>query len=200
MSAAQKNIALIRLTFTEAFVSDDGGVSHHVVPGRLLIVDLRDELIEQDEALALFMVLLNRFAQVETSEGRSFNKLIVFDEAHKYMNDARLTTAIVATIREMRHRGTSVVIASQNPPSVPREVIELSQIVFAHEFSSPTWLDHIKKVKTAFSDLVPSNLARLVPGQAYVWTSGNERFRKPQRMVVRPRTTRHGGATRRATE
>lgn len=200
MSAAQKNIALTRLTFTEAFVSDDGGVSHHVVPGRLLIVDLRDELIEQDEALALFMVLLNRFAQVDTSEGRSFNKLIVFDEAHKYMNDARLTTAIVATIREMRHRGTSVVIASQNPPSVPREVIELSQVVFAHEFSSPTWLDHIKKVKTAFSDLVPSNLARLSPGQAYVWTSGNDRFRKPQRMVIRPRTTRHGGATRRATE
>jgi DNA helicase HerA-like ATPase len=146
------------------------------------------------------MVLLNRFAQVETSEGRSFNKLIVFDEAHKYMNDARLTTAIVGTIREMRHRGTSVVIASQNPPSVPREVIELSQVVFAHEFSSPTWLDHIKKVKTAFSDLVPSSLARLSPGQAYVWTSGNDRFRKPQRMVIRPRTTRHGGATRRATE
>lgn len=200
MSAAQKNIALTRLTFTEAFVSDDGGVSHHVVPGRLLIVDLRDELIEQDEALALFMVLLNRFAQVETNDGRSFNKLIVFDEAHKYMNDARLTNAIVETIREMRHRGTSVVIASQNPPSVPREVIELSQVVFAHEFSSPTWLDHIKKVKTAFGELVPSNLARLAPGQAYVWTSGSERMRKPQRVVVRPRTTRHGGATRRATE
>jgi hypothetical protein len=200
MSAAQKNIALTRLTFTDAFVSDDGGVSHHVVPGRLLIVDLRDELIEQDEALALFMVLLNRFAQVETADGRKFNKLIVFDEAHKYMNDARLTTAIVGTIREMRHRGTSVVLASQNPPSVPREVIELSQVVIAHEFSSPTWLDHIKKVKTAFSDLVPSNLARLSAGQAYVWTSGNDRLRKPQRVVVRPRTTRHGGATRRATE
>jgi DNA helicase HerA-like ATPase len=116
------------------------------------------------------------------------------------MNDARLTTAIVETIREMRHRGTSVVIASQNPPSVPREVIELSQILFAHEFSSPTWLDHVKRVKTAFSDLVPSNLARLSAGQAYVWTAGNERLRKPQRVVVRPRATRHGGATRRATE
>ena len=115
MSAAQKNIALTRLTFTEAFVADDGGVSHHVRPGRLLIVDLRDELIEQDEALTLFMVLLNRFAQVETQDGRSFNKLIVFDEAHKYMNDARLTNAIVETIREMRHRGTSVVIASAEP-------------------------------------------------------------------------------------
>jgi DNA phosphorothioation-dependent restriction protein DptH len=115
------------------------------------------------------------------------------------MNDARLTNAIVETIREMRHRGTSVVIASQNPPSVPREVIELSQVLFAHEFSSPTWLDHIKKVKTSFGDLVPSNLARLSAGQAYLWSSGNERLRKPQRVLVRPRSTRHGGATRRAT-
>jgi hypothetical protein len=200
MSAAQKNIALTRLSFMEGFVSDDGGVSHLLVPGRLLIVDLRDELVEQDEALALFMVLLGRFAQVQTADGRNFNKLIVFDEAHKYMGDPRLTTAIVSTIREMRHRGTSVVIASQNPPSVPREVIELSQIVFAHAFSSPTWLDHIKKVQTSFSELVPSNLARLRAGQAYVWAAGNERFRKPQRVIVRPRATRHGGATRRATE
>lgn len=200
MTATQKNIALTRLTFTEAFVSDEGGVSNYVVPGRLLIVDLRDELIEQDEALALFMVLLNRFAQVELGDGRTFNKLIVFDEAHKYMNDARLTNSIVETIREMRHRGTSVVIASQNPPSVPREVIELSQVLFAHEFSSPTWLDHIKKVKTAFGGLVPSALARLGPGQAYVWSSGSERLQKPQRIIVRPRSTRHGGATRRATD
>jgi DNA helicase HerA-like ATPase len=199
MSAAQKNIALTRLAFTDAFVADDGGVSHHVVPGRLLIVDLRDELIEQDEALALFMVLLNRFAQVETADGQSFNKLIVFDEAHKYMNDARLTSAIVETIREMRHRGTSVIIASQNPPSVPREVIELSQVVFAHEFSSPTWLDHIKKVKTAFGGLLPSNLARLSSGQAFVWSAGTDRLQKPQRIVIRPRSTQHGGGTRRAT-
>jgi hypothetical protein len=200
MSATQKNIAMTRLTFTEGFVSDSGRVSHHVVPGRLLIVDLRDELIEQDEALALFMVLLNRFAQVESPDHRIFNKLIVFDEAHKYMGAARLTNAIVETIREIRHRGTSVIIASQNPPSVPRDVIELSQIVFAHGFSSPSWLDHIKKVKTAFSSLVPSNLARLRPGQAYVWAQGDSRLRTPQRVIVRPRSTLHGGATRRATD
>ena len=37
-------------------------------PGRLLVVDLRDPLIAQDEALALFMVLLRTFGQVEGPE------------------------------------------------------------------------------------------------------------------------------------
>jgi hypothetical protein len=198
MSSSQKNFAKFRLDFTEGFVADTGGVAHHVRQGRLVIVDPRDELVDQREALALFMVLLNRFAQAPGTDGEPLNKLIVFDEAHKYMDDPNLTKAIVEMIREMRHRGTSVVISSQNPPSVPREVIELSQIVFTHQFSSPMWLQYIKRVKTAFGDLQPSHLARLESGEAYVWASGTDRFKKPQRVRMRPRLTRHGGGTRRA--
>ena len=55
-------------------------------PGRLVIVDLRDEFIEKDEALGLFVVLLQLFADA-TFQGQSFNKLVVFDEAHKYIGN-----------------------------------------------------------------------------------------------------------------
>lgn len=34
----------------------------------------------------------------------------------------------VTAIREMRHKGVSMVIASQDPPSLPNEIIELSTI------------------------------------------------------------------------
>jgi hypothetical protein len=201
MSQNQKNLASTRIDFAESFVRDGGGVAHHVRPGRLVIVDIRDELIEQDEALAIFMVLLNRFGQVEDGT-KSFNKIIVFDEAHKYMRNTRLTQAIVENVRLMRHRGTTVVLASQDPPSVPKEVIELSTIVVAHRFTSPKWLDHIRKVNAAFGEaaMQPSQLARLDAGEAFVWSVGGaEEFRRPQRVVMRPRLTRHGGATRRAT-
>ncbi len=151
--------------------------------------------------LALFMVLLRLFSQAATATRRPFNKLIVFDEAHKYMDNPRLTNAIVETVREMRHKGTSVVIASQNPPSVPREVIELSSVVIAHKFTGPTWLEHIRKVNAAFGrDLKPARLATLGPGEAFVWGGGGaEELRRPQRVRMRPRLSRHGGATRRAT-
>jgi DNA helicase HerA-like ATPase len=201
MTPNQKNLANTRIEFAESFVHDEGGVAHHVAPGRLVIVDMRDELIEQDEALAVFMVLLNRFGQV-ANEDQRFNKIIVFDEAHKYMSNTKLTTAIVDNVRLMRHRGTTVVIASQDPPSLPKEVIELSTIVVAHRFTSPKWLEHVRKVNAAFGEaaMQPSQLARLAPGEAFVWSVGGaESFRRPQRLTLRPRLTLHGGATRRAT-
>jgi hypothetical protein len=58
-------------------------------PGRLIIVDLRDEFIEKDEALGLFVVLLQIFSEA-TYEDHPFNKLVVFDEAHKYIESPDL--------------------------------------------------------------------------------------------------------------
>ncbi len=55
-----------------------------------------------------------------------FNKLVVFDEAHKYIDSPDLVAGLVEVVREMRHKGTSVMIASQDPLSVPIAVIELS--------------------------------------------------------------------------
>jgi DNA phosphorothioation-dependent restriction protein DptH len=168
-------------------------------PGRLVIIDMRDELVDKSQALALFMVILNRFSEAKTAEG-SFNKLIVFDEAHKYMDEETLTSSITDTVREMRHRGTSVVIASQNPPSVPQDIIELSTVIIAHKFTSPAWLRHLQKMSQAFSHIRGSQLTDLTPGKAYVWAVGNPRFERPQRVDIRARLTKHGGETRRATQ
>lgn len=51
-------------------------------PGRLVIVDLRDEFIEKDEALGLFVLLLQVFAEA-TYQGRPFNRLVVFDDSSR---------------------------------------------------------------------------------------------------------------------
>jgi hypothetical protein len=199
LSQSQKSLARARIEFVEAFVSDGTGVSELVHPGGLLLVDVRDPWIERENALALFMVMLRLCAQVRTPAGRSFNKLIVFDEAHKYMTSSGLTGAIVETVREMRHRATTVVIASQDPPSLPKGVIELSTVVFAHRFTSPKWLQHVAQVNEAFSRrLSPAQLATLKPGEAFVWSRDGAEFRVPQRLRMRPRLTRHGGGTRRA--
>jgi hypothetical protein len=202
LSPAQKDLAHTRIEFVENFVSDGGGVGQHIRQGRLVLVDVRDPWLEEDNALALFMVLLRLCAQAMGPAGEPFNKVIVFDEAHKYMDNSRLTKAIVETVREMRHKGTSVIVASQNPPSIPREIIELSSVIIAHKFTSPQWLEHIRKVNAAFGkDLSPARLATLRPGEAFVWSSGGaEDFRRPQRVTMRPRLTRHGGATKRAAE
>src|SRR4030095_13848241 len=89
-----KDMAKMRLDLAAEYIDDTDKLSSLIRPGRLIIVDLRDEFIEKDEALGLFVVLLQLFADAtyrdDTGIERSFNKLVVFDEAHKYIESPDL--------------------------------------------------------------------------------------------------------------
>jgi DNA phosphorothioation-dependent restriction protein DptH len=108
----------------------------------------------------------------------------------------------VSVVREMRHKGTSIMVASQDPPSVPVSLIELSSQIILHKFNSPAWLKHIKKANAALAGLTPERMAQLRPGEAYVWSSKatDDAFSSSAIKVrCRPRVTHHGGATKTAT-
>lgn len=197
---ASRNLADTRLTFAQPYIDDTARLSDLLRPGRTVIVDLRDEWIEKDEALGLFVVMLRIFA-ASRHEGREFNKLVVFDEAHKYITESDLIGQVVETIREMRHQATSVVIASQDPLSVPRAVVELTSILLLHRMTSPQWLKHLKSAITALESVTEGHVAALRPGEALVWAqrSTDQRFtQRPQKVMVRPRFTQHGGGTKTA--
>jgi DNA helicase HerA-like ATPase len=199
LTDSQKNIANTRLNFAAQFIDDSRTLGQVLQPGRLVIVDLRDEFIDKDEALGLFVVLLDIFANAGRDEG--FNKLVVFDEAHKYMNNDDLTSHIVDVIRQMRHQGVSVLIASQDPPSLANAIIELSSVVILHRFNSPKWLKHIQQSVAALADLTSAQLAGLRPGEAFIWATKATDAGYSSRAVkirFRPRVTQHGGGTKTA--
>ena len=198
LSKGQKALALQKLSFAKEYVNDDSSLKEFLKPGRLIIVDLRDEFIVKDSALGLFVIMLNIFSSVKNYNGTHFNKFIVFDEAHKYMDNKELTDNIVTAIREMRHKGVSIMIASQDPPSLPNEIIELSKIVLLHKFNSPGWIKHIQKSITQFSSLKASDMIALKTGEAFLWAekaSLNSISVTPVKISTRPRVTQHGGAT-----
>ena len=200
LSPALQKLARLRLDFVAEYVDDSHRLADLLVPGRLVIVDLRDEFIDKDEALGLFVVLLQILAEA-TYQGHSFNKLVVFDEAHKYMGSPDLVAGLVEVVREMRHKGTSILVASQDPPSVPITLLELSSQVMLHKFNSPAWLKHIRKANAALSALTPEMLSSLGAGEAYVWSNqaSDEAFsRGAVKVQCRPRVSRHGGGTRMA--
>lgn len=193
-----KELARMRLDLAAEYISDATSLTDVVKPGRLIIVDLRDEFIEKDEALGLFVVLLQLFADAKI-DGRSFNKLVVFDEAHKYIESPDLVAGLIEVVREMRHKGVSIMVASQDPPSVPVSLIELSTQIIMHKFNSPAWLKHIQKANAALGNLTPERMALLKAGEAYIWSSKatDDSFSKGAVKVrCRPRVTEHGGATR----
>jgi DNA phosphorothioation-dependent restriction protein DptH len=197
---ATQRLADDRLNLAEPYIDDAHRLGELLRPGRTVIVDLRDEWIEKDEALGLFVVMLRIFAAAKFG-GREFNKLVVFDEAHKYITESDLIGQVVETIREMRHQATTVVIASQDPLSVPRAVIELTSILILHRMTSPQWLKHLKSALAPLDGIEEGHLAALGPGEALVWAqrSTDRRFTlRPQKVHVRPRFTQHGGGTKTA--
>ena len=198
LSTSQKALAQQRLAFAEEYIDDTCKLGTLLRPGRLIIVDLRDEFIDKDDALGLFVIMLNIFAGVKEYQGTRFNKFIVFDEAHKYMDNKDLTSTIVTAIREMRHKGVSMMIASQDPMSLPTEIIELSSVMLMHKFNSPQWVKHVQKSITQLQTLSSSDMATLSPGEAYLWaTKSTDKgvTSRPMKISTRPRVTKHGGDT-----
>jgi DNA phosphorothioation-dependent restriction protein DptH len=200
-----KGMAKMRLELASEYIDDSIRLKDEIRPGRLIIVDLRDEFIEKDEALGLFVVLLQLFADAKYRDAQgaehSFNKLVVFDEAHKYIESPDLVAGLIEVVREMRHKGTSIMVASQDPPSVPVSLIELSSQVILHKFNSPAWLKHIQKANAALGSLTPEKMSSLRPGEAFIWSSKatDEAFTKSAvKIRCRPRVTHHGGATKTA--
>lgn len=200
MADHMKEAARARLQLAAEYIDDSRHLGSLVKSGRLIIVDLRDDTIEKDEALGLFVVLLQIFSEATQHEG-PFNKLVVFDEAHKYMENADLVAGLIEVVREMRHKGTSILVASQEPRSVPQSLIELSSQIILHRFNSPDWLRYIQKTNTALSSLTPEKMNNLGPGEAYVWSSkaSDASFSTTAvKIRCRPRVTQHGGATKTA--
>lgn len=195
-----KELAQTRLLFASEYIDDSQHLQDLIRPGRLIIVDLRDEYIEKDEALGLFVVMLQIFSEA-TFHGSTFNKLVVFDEAHKYIENDDLVSGLVEVVREMRHKGTSIMVASQDPPSVPISLIELSSQIIMHKFNSPAWLKHIQKANAALGELTSDKMSHLGTGEAYVWSSraSDDSFsRGAVKIKCRPRITQHGGSTKTA--
>jgi DNA phosphorothioation-dependent restriction protein DptH len=199
---AARRLAEDRIALAEPYIDDQADLRSLLQPGRTIIVDLRDEWLEKEDALGLFVVIMKTFSQAKYG-GKEFNKLMVFDEAHKYITESELIGQVVEIIREMRHQATSVVVASQDPLSVPRSVIELTSLLVLHRMTSPQWLKHLKSAISSLDNLTEIQVSTLVPGEALVWAqrSTDARFtQRPQKILVRPRVTRHGGGTKTAVE
>lgn len=129
-------LAKMWLDLAAEYIGDSVRLKDEIRPGRLIIVDLRDEVIERDKALALFVVLLQLFADVKyrDSQGEhSFNKLIVFDEALKYIESLDLMAGLIQVVRDKRHKETTIMVVSRPRPRYPSR----SSSSRAKRFDSP---------------------------------------------------------------
>lgn len=118
---------------------NDGNIFNENV---FTIIDLTDDFLDKNDVNNIFRIMLDIFRsnKLETP------KIIIFDEAHKYLsnNINFLNEEILNITRMQRHYGIRVIISTQNPCVLDKEIIELSNFLVLHKISSPRWLDYIK--------------------------------------------------------
>jgi hypothetical protein len=192
LSGQSRSAARLRFDFVRRYISSDRGVQFPELlhPGRALVVDLRQPLFNKDDALRFFLVCANQVSRVQ---GR-FNKVIVFDEAHEYMSEA-FGERMESRIRQMRHEGTSYIFATQDVGSIPSGISRFVTTRFVFNLGTRENVQDLEAVAPEFRGL---RLLDMKAGHclAQANTSTQGLFARPREIRVRPRVTRHGGASR----
>ena len=121
---------------------------------------------------------------------------IFIDEAHEFLplhGKTAATDALIQLLREGRQPGISLVLATQQPGQIHRDVMTQSDIVIAHRVTSQPDLEALNYIMQSYllesikkyMDDLPS-----LKGSAIILDDNSERIYP---MRIRPRFTWHGG-------
>lgn len=199
----EREEALLRLDFVASYVSTGASLRSLVMPGRIVVFDLRNPFLMRSEAFQLIVVLVNTLSLAcDPATGKPYQKLITLDEAHSYMDDGALVKSFTEQVRLMRHFGTTIVFASQDPQSMPMDIKKLATMTVVHKLSSPLDVGDLARSNFAWQKFAEAGLgARLMElkaGQAYIWTRHCAEFEytlMPHLFQVRASATMPGGET-----
>ena len=207
----EQRLALLESLVAESALNAElrplgGDVTSACTPGALVVVDLTDPMLSAEEANGVFTVLVEAFRAAPAATTGA-GKLLVLDEAHKYMTGAGgdgLSAAIVTCARLMRHDGLRLAVSTQSPAALAPELLELVSVALLHRFHSADWLAHLAKKLPLAGDAVWRRLIALEPGEALMFVA---RHMLPAdaavdadghvfELAVRPRLTADRGASR----
>jgi hypothetical protein len=203
MSNTQRRRAMNRLSFAERWISDDREYEWADVlqEGALNIFDLRMQAMESSEALKLCLIITDLVRRTKNG----VNKVVVFDEAHEYVDSKELVGELENAITQIRHDGLSFVLASQFPDRIPETIFKYLLTRFIFKLPNARAINYVRKAAPNLETLSPQRVANLDLEQGLCFVQSDDdcsdtMLRVPQYLEVRPRCTKHGGATIRQVE
>lgn len=192
LTGQSRTAAALRFDFVRRYISGEQGCdfSRLLKPGRVLTIDLRQPLFNKEDALRFFLVCANQISRVQGS----FNKMVIFDEAHEYLSDV-FGERMESRIRLMRHEGTSYVFATQDVGSIPPQISRFLTTRFVFDLGTRENVNDLEKVAPDFRGF---QLAGMQPGRCFVQSNQSTSgiFGRPREVIIRPRVTQHGGQSR----
>lgn len=121
---------------------------------------------------------------------------IFIDEAHEFLplNEKTIATdALIQLLREGRQPGLSLVLATQQPGQIHRDVMTQSDLVISHRVTSAPDLEALNKIMQSYLlESIKQYMDELptLKGSAIILDDNSERIYP---MRIRPRFTWHGG-------
>jgi len=146
-----------------------------------------------------FYDLQEKLNPLQKQEERESHPLawIMVDEAHEFLplqGSTLASKSLITLLREGRQPGISLVLASQQPGQIHRDVMTQSDIVIAHRLTAKLDVDALSTLMQSYMreglDKALQDLPH-VPGAAVLFDDINERLYD---IKVRPRITWHGGS------
>ena len=198
LSPMQRRKAETRLSFAQRWLCGDRQYewSDVLTGGALNIFDLRMQTMTSSDALKLCLVITDLVRRTKNG----VNKVVVFDEAHEYVDSKELVGELENAITQIRHDGLSFILASQFPDRIPATIFKylLTRLVF--KMPNRKAIDYIRKAAPNLECLSPQRVSNLdlEQGVCFVQTDDDctdSLLKVPQLLTVRPRCTLHGGET-----
>lgn len=121
---------------------------------------------------------------------------LFLDEAHEFLQregKTPATDALVQILREGRQPGISLVLATQQPGQIHKDVMTQSDVVIAHKVTAKVDLEALNEIMQSYvPESIKKQMDSLPPlkGSAIILDDNSERI-YPVR--IRPRFTWHGG-------
>jgi DNA helicase HerA-like ATPase len=192
-----------RLEQVRPFIDDSAEMKGLIQLGRLIIVDISDMWEDPEQSVLLCAVAMRILCMgEERRKAGACPLLVAIDEAHKFFIHPVLSRQLEYMVRERRHLGLNLIFGSQDPQSIPGEVLALMDVVGMLQHDSPDWIRYLARHISAFKGVRTKLTKKMAPGLMLMWAKKwcvlSEDW-DPQELrlvLVRPRVTLHGGETR----
>jgi len=168
---------------------------------RALIIGLISKKLFEDRMLARKKEEINSIQYgLDSSEEKKEMPLvwIFLDEAHEFLPmDAKTpaTNSLLQLLREGRQPGISMVLATQQPGVIHRDVMTQSDIVISHRLTNKKDMEALNEImQSYYYESIQKSMNALpdLKGSAIILDDSSERL-YPVR--IKPRFTWHGGET-----
>lgn len=201
LSEDDRRFCIRKIQKAQRYINTSFRMRDLIKPGRIIVVDMRDEFLHESYAFRLLLCMIDLFQNVTGPNGKIFPKILVASEAHMYARDPFLVDALDRLTRLKRHLGMCLLIDSQDPDSLPLKVRELCDFIVALPFETEAWAHELARAKSQIKKIPVERYTELKVGESIIWTRAatDKAFMDtPQHCIMRPRASMHGGFTKTA--